>query len=529
VHALATTGRTLTGDFLPLFVYIPLSASWFMPLIYYWSAPFLLVLPFAEWSVRVPTALIGVLSVGLMTLLARRLLHEWRYALFAAGTLACAPAFFMLSRYALDYIYPIPFILGWLLALVIALEDGPRSRAWFLAAGLCLGAGMYSYIASIMLMPVYFIFMVTTLVALKRPARDTIAALVGFAVPLIVFLVWFWQHPEVFQGTADRYELRALDVAAIAGRYVRFFDPDFLFFTGDTYLPFSTRTSGVFAIGMALTLVTGIYAAVSRRHPIGVLVLCCLLVTPVTAAVLSDPGAIRRATGMLPFGVLLSAFGARHLWTFDRLPGLKIFAIVAGTLGTLAGMGYLTWILATEHRMTPRGFQTAALGVTLLVMAALAGRMRHGALVVYTLAAAVVVQFALFQVEYHGPYRVRAAPWLNGDTRGALLRLMAEADRRPDAPIVFVPLRNGLGRWDLKNRWMPAYWRFYAIKHQRVGLLDRTVFYPQDQDLALIEPGSLMLGNAEDPELKRLLAAGATHIADIPEMDREPFFTLASR
>lgn len=499
-----------------------------MPLIYYWSAPFLLVLPFAEWSVRVPTAVIGVLSVVLAFGLARRLFHELRYALFAAATLACAPAFFMLSRYALDYIYPVPFILGWLLALVIALEDG-RSRVWFVAAGLCLGAGMYSYIASIVLMPVYFGFTLILLLARRRPARDSIAALLGFAVPLIVFLVWFLQHPEAFQGTADRYALGTFDVAAIAGRYVRFFDPDFLFFTGDTYLPFSTRTSGVFALATALTLAAGIYAVVSRRDPIGLLVLGCLVVTPATAAVLDDPGAIRRATGMLPFGVILSTFGARQLWIRDRIPGLKAVALIAGTAGTLAGAGYLTWIAATEQRMTPRGFQAAALGLTLLAMAALSNRMRHGALVVQTVAAAVVVQFALFQIEYHGPYRVRAAPWLNGNTRGAIDRLIVEADRRPGAPIVFATLRNGLGRWDLKNRWMPAYWRFYLIKHERLDLLDRTLFFPQNQNIDAIAAGSLMLGNAEDPNLQRLLARGSTHIADIPEMDREPFFTLAWR
>ena len=56
--------------------------------------------------------------------------------------LACAPAFFILSRYALDYTLPVPFILGWLLCLLIAL-DSPRSRGWFAASGLCLGFGWY--------------------------------------------------------------------------------------------------------------------------------------------------------------------------------------------------------------------------------------------------------------------------------------------------------------------------------------------------------------------------------------------------
>src|SRR5436190_13507890 len=72
-YAIATTGRTLDGVFMPLYVYVALSASWFMPYIYYWTALWLQVLPFSEWAIRVPTVVIGLVSLVLVYRVARRL------------------------------------------------------------------------------------------------------------------------------------------------------------------------------------------------------------------------------------------------------------------------------------------------------------------------------------------------------------------------------------------------------------------------------------------------------------------------
>ena len=528
VRALAATGRTLDGAFLPLFFYIPLSASWFMPVIYYWSAPFVVALPFAEWSIRLPTAAIGLISVGLIYNVALRIFGERRLALVAAAVLACAPAFFTLSRYALDYVYPVPFILGWLLCLAIAL-DPRRSRGWFVISGLCLGLGLYSYIASLPLMPMYLTMTLVALIAHRRSASDTAALLAGFAVPLIVFLIWFAQHPEAFQGTADRYGLRSLDVGAIAGRYLRFFSPDFLFMTGDTYLPFSTRTAGVFALASVVLIVTGIYAVIAERHLVGLVVLGGFVVSPLAAAVLDDAGAIRRAIGMVPFGALLAAFGARQLAAVARVPGLRTTGWLAGGAAAAAGLAYLVWIGVSQARVTPRGLQAAGLGLTLLTMAAFANRVKHGTLLLNTVVAAIVVQFALFQYEYHGPYRVRASPWLNGNIRGAMLRLIEEADRDRAAPIVFATLRSGLGHWDLRNRWLPSYWRFYIAREGREDLLARTIFHTYEHQARPIAPGSLVMASGEDPQLKQMLAAGASRIADVPELDRAPSFVLVRR
>jgi hypothetical protein len=145
------------------------------------------------------------------------------------------------------------------------------------------------------------------------------------------------------------------------------------------------------------------------------------------------------------------------------------------------------------------------------------------------LSAAIVIQFVVLQFEYHGEYRERSAVWLNGNLRGAMLRLIDEYDRRPGSKIYFATFRNGQGHWDLKNRWLPPYWQFYVLRERRPELMADTVFMPRNGDIAAIPKGSVVLDNIEDPNLRTLLDSGSQRIADIPELDRGPFMTIVIR
>lgn len=543
-HAIATTGRTLDGVLMPLYFYIPLSASWFMPYIYYWTAAWLTLLPVAEWSIRVPTAIIGLAGIVLMYRVSRKSLSvpsapsaaDRALAVIATALLACAPTYFILSRYALDYIYPVPFILGWLYCLITALEPG-RSRRWLFAAGLSLGAGFYSYIASMALMPIYCALGIATLIALKRPSRDLAAHAAGFAMPLLFFALWLTQHPDVVRTTAERYGFAGaavqgapMDLPAIADRYWRFFHPDFLFLTGDSYLPFSTRTAGVFPLAAALLMTIGVYAALGpARSPLTVMLVAGFLLSPVPAALLEDPGAIRRAIGMLPFGALIGGLGLRQLARIARVPQLKMAAYAAGAIAAVAGAGYLAWVLVQQDRVSPTALKVMAASLVLIAIGAMADRMRHGFALAIGLAAAVMAQFTVFQFEYHGEYRLRSAVWLNGNLRGAMLRAIDERDRRPGSRIYFATFRNAKGDWDLKNRWLPPYWQFYLLREGRPELSAETVFMERNADIAAIPKGSVVVDNIEDPNLRKLLDTGAVRIADITEVDRDPFITIVIR
>jgi hypothetical protein len=87
------------------------------------------------------------------------------------------------------------------------------------------------------------------------------AAVLGFAVPLVVLVPWFYWHYDVFRFTLGDWGLHTLanprdglryslfSWPALGRRstvYWGFFSPSYLFFTGGDDLAGSTRQAGIF-------------------------------------------------------------------------------------------------------------------------------------------------------------------------------------------------------------------------------------------------------------------------------------------
>jgi len=165
-HAIATTGRDTSGRLLPLYFeykypgpfingHGTTRSGWLPPMIFYATAAVFEVLPVSETIVRLPTALIGILNVVLAYLVGRRLFRSEPVAIASAAFLALTPAHFIHSRFAMDYIYPLPFVLAWMLWLLEYFESNrPRMLLMSTAA---LGIGMFSYIAATVIMPILFL------------------------------------------------------------------------------------------------------------------------------------------------------------------------------------------------------------------------------------------------------------------------------------------------------------------------------------------------------------------------------------
>ncbi len=137
--AIAATGRDIDGRLLPLFFRIDL-ATWYQPMLVYLMAPAVRLFGVSEWSIRAPIALVGVVDALLMYAIGQRLFRDTRYAVLSAVMLAMTPAHLILTRMALDYVCPLPFVLGWLWCLLTAIETDTAGPAF--AAGLLLAAVM---------------------------------------------------------------------------------------------------------------------------------------------------------------------------------------------------------------------------------------------------------------------------------------------------------------------------------------------------------------------------------------------------
>ena len=187
---------------------MPWGNTWYQPLLFYIVSMVLVVAPLSEFAVRLPVAIVGgVITPILMYAVAFRLFKRRGLALFSAVVLALTPPQLILSRQALDYVCPLPFILGWFWFLIDYTETR-RIKSAVLGA-LCLGLGFYSYIASWVMMPIYFALSAHRLLARawSGSLRPLVAAALGFVAPLVLFIPWLWTHPAMLRETFDRYQM----------------------------------------------------------------------------------------------------------------------------------------------------------------------------------------------------------------------------------------------------------------------------------------------------------------------------------
>ena len=498
-HSIATTGRNLNGDVMPLFFNLadpasdltplPWGNTWYQPLLFYIVAATLTVAPLSEFAVRLPVAIVGgVITPVLLYLVALRLFKRRGLALFSAVVLALSPPHLILSRQALDYVCPLPFMLGWFWFLLDYAETRRLKSA--VLAGICLGLGFYSYIASWVMMPLYLALSAIVYWRLggaigsrsgAAPDRSPIAGLLrpliastaGFIVPLLVFVPWLWTHPAMLRETFDRYQMsdqeqvsmiqdpgnafRLDKVAATVSAYWSHFDPAFLFMIGGPSMTTSTGRVGVFLLPLAVLLPLGAFALLRRPDPFGfhTVILLGVVTAPLAATLKGQPFSVQRILFMFPFAALVAAFGLEWLWQ-ARARAARVAAI---------------------------------------------------ALVV-----AVPLHFAVFYRDYFTHYKLRSAFYYDPAAFAGVAAYLLADDR---APLIYFS-------HDIDD--VGAKWRYYATRDGRQDKMARTRYVTNDGlDIGPSDPGSLLAVHMKAAELAALEKSGLWQIEKvISDVDNRP-------
>ena len=491
-HSIATTAHDTNGRLLPLYFQMrPIGDNvWFQPLIVYFMTLFLTVLPLTESTIRLPSVVVGAIDVVLMYFIAKRIFVGQRWAIVAAMLLALTPAHFIHSRIAMDYLYPVPFVMAWLLSLLIFLERN-ELRMLFVAAS-ALGVGFFSYIASVIMMPVYLLLTWLTLFRTStKSKRPYLVAAVGFIWPLVIAALWLSYHWSVVVETLSKYQVgtyqarasivaggplatvlqelrRPVHFSDLTGRislYWYFFDPSFLFLMGGyAHVVNSTRRVGIFLLPLLVFLPVGLARiATLRRTQIDRLLLLGFVSAPLAAClVVPEPYAIDRELVLLPFAVLIATCGVEYMW---------------------------------------------------------AARQRHWRIAGVCLLALIPLHFAFFCVDYWRDYPLRSAYWFQGNRRGALEEIIAR-EPRDQPPAIYLETSRIL--------YVNAHWQLYLLKHKRQDLLQRTVYFESKSlDVQAVPARSLLLMTNDDVSAEALVERGQIRrVETFPEPGNPPAFAL---
>jgi 4-amino-4-deoxy-L-arabinose transferase-like glycosyltransferase len=427
-HSIAASGHDPSGHLLP--VYFPIGPvdrplMWFQPMLMYGIAALLKVLPFDLFAIRLPMAIAGVVNVVLTYAVALSFLKRRLPAIAAATMLAIAPAHFLFSRSATDYLLPVPFILAWLWCVIRYLETGTVGS--LIGAALVLGAGLYTLIASYILMPIYALLTAIVLWTRRSPRSRYAILACGVIGPALIGIAFVIMHPEMLSDIMSRYEparRRTTGGSAAAAEFMAtrlsnlavygsFWNPELLAIDGRGML---TGAAGVFALPMLGVMFIGVARSLVERHPIALLLTAGLITAPLPASLVNEPGAIRRALEMLPFAALLAAYGLDWVWSPSSLVRRTVFVLVC----------VATVLLSVQYRpqlpLAQAYIRAATLPLIILAIAIVLGRLRFETAprqpVTFAVLGLVAITFVYFYVDFlfarrMGPVPATVIAWLS--------------------------------------------------------------------------------------------------------------------
>ena len=327
---------------------------------------FYLVLPFVKflglniWSVRLPAAFLGILSVLVLMLLVKEIFREKhlanRYSLLSGFFLAISPWHLHYSRGGWESGTAIFFIL---LGVWLFLKAMNHRFYFILFSVLAFVISLYTYHSARLVSPLLFLGLVI-LFRQKIFARINlkwiiIAALVGLMalIPLVKDFLGpagfsrfsgvgllsdtgpFWrtnelrgQHTNPWSFPVRLIHNRLVAyVLAFSSNWLSHFNGNFLFISGDAIERNRVPETGQMYLFDIPFLVFGFYFLILHRPKNWQTILLWLGVAPVAAAMtFQTPHALRANNMVIPL-VILSAYGALNLFDWIRKK-MKIFRII---------------------------------------------------------------------------------------------------------------------------------------------------------------------------------------------------------
>lgn len=461
------------GRFFPLYFW-HLGVMWATPIIVYLTTLFLKFLPLSETAIRLPAVLVGLTNITLIYFLAKKLFQNPKLGFVTAFLLAITPAHFIHSRILLDNLFIVPFVLSWLLLLLLFLETKNLKLLFF--ATFLLGIGIHSYHAAKIMMPLYLLFTLIIIFQKAMNKKIILIPIIAFVLPLLPLIPWLSQYPDTLTDQVrytNLYDSRLspiqglatlLNIEIISQRiqiWISYFNPEFLFLKGDASLIHSTQKAGVFLLPFIILLPIGLLFLSKSKNPLRWLIFLGFITSPIAAAFVGSQDRISKALVMLPFAIIIATYGIKLL--LDQKNKFWKFLAVG-------------------------------------------------------LIAAMILQFSYFVNDYFNKYRIRSYNWFNYNIPNALEKVITE-DTKVSVDVIYL---------DNRIYFIDRYWKFYLIKNKKEELFTKTSFYnPLFQDFNFIPNNSLILSRFD--HFSRLQKSHAKTVEEILEPDGFTSFYIYRR
>lgn len=342
------TGMDHHGDSWPLF--FKQSGEYSPPLYIYFAGLFSAFFGNNAYTVRLPSAVLGTLSILLIFLFVKEFTSQY-IALCAAALLTVSPWSVFYSRIGWEAILQTPLQL----AALIMLMKWIKHLRWYWISGSCLffGLTVYSYPTARLFIPLWligiFIIYIRTFWTYRWQTTGGIGILVLIVLPLLLFSITHYQAMQArfeFLSVFNRPDGMTLFLQ----QYVQHLSPLFMFWSGNpTYM--NLAGAGTALVVLLPFFLLGLFGIIRKREPIGLVLLIWLVLFAVPASMTYDrydihsmPSPLRASCG-IGLIEIISALGIGTCFNFiisARLQSLSkyVFATIIGINGGITYYDY---------------------------------------------------------------------------------------------------------------------------------------------------------------------------------------------
>ena len=339
-YTIANWGKDEWGQFLPL-VFTSFRDDKH-PVHIYLTAPIIKLFGLSDFTARLSSAIVGLLSVCIIFYLARILFKNDLTALFAAIFLAVSPYHLHFSR----GLWEINFALFFFMLGLLMFYLGLQKKAWLINISLLsFGLSILSYHSSKIVVPPIVLMLI--IIYFKDLKKLSLNFYTGIFI-LFLFIVLLFIDPgllgiarikqtqfsqsdiektQIFQKT--RNSLLGLGEITLH-QYLTHFTAQYLFLLGDQSPRNSVKTHGEFYKIDAVFIFVGLLYLLKQRNRVTLVILVWLLLSPIPSSLVNGAPNATRAVFMMGSLHLISALGASKIvkWFGGKVQPLTLIVIL---------------------------------------------------------------------------------------------------------------------------------------------------------------------------------------------------------
>lgn len=326
-YALHLTGKNHHGQWMPLM--FASFHDWTSPILNYLTVPFVALFGLSIWSVRLPVALLGVVTIIAFFFTVKEFLNSKWWGLLGAALLTCSAWQFFFSRWALQVNVGV-FCTVLLFFFIMKLAKGSTSRIVVTGTVLAASGLTLSYAVHKLLAPLFLIVSLVLIWKCRPQLRKTAGVIaVGYAILSGYFLWVNYTQPEIYNVRFDGISIfnTATPVTRFIQNYLQYFSLPFLFGGEGKFTDEQMVGAPIFTPILILPLIVGIVTLVKKATQkveknnlssviLAALLLFWIMLSPLSATLTTSQFHLIRTLHLFPLLLVVIVVGLKEIHEF---------------------------------------------------------------------------------------------------------------------------------------------------------------------------------------------------------------------